>query len=365
MIDSGVDNVTDLQGLGTIDSLNSRTVYNQSFLPDEAKKDAGADGYGHGTHAAGIIAGNGAGRDSYVIAALQRAIALKNTYNIRIINLSLGRPVFESYTTDPLCQAVEAAWKAGIVVVVAAGNNGRDNTFGRSGYGTVNSPGNDPYVLTVGAMKEKNTAFRGDDEIASYSAKGPTTIDHIAKPDMVAPGNQIISLLGISKDWISRQYSQNLVPNAYYDPSGKRKPSDTYLWLSGTSMATPMVSGAAALMLQKEPGLKPDQVKARLMKSATNNFPFSSTATDPITNITYTSQYEIFTVGAGYLDIMAALNNKNLSLKTAMSPKVRRDASGKFRLVADASTLWGESALWGETTNRLIESSNILMNGEK
>ena len=90
-----------------------------------------------------------------MIAAINRAIALKYQYNIRVINLSLGHPVFESYKLDPLCQAVEQAWKAGIVVVVSAGNGGRDNTFGTAGYGTIESPGNDPYVITVGATIPK------------------------------------------------------------------------------------------------------------------------------------------------------------------------------------------------------------------
>ena len=89
----------------------------------------------------------GAGKDSDVIAAIDEAIRLKNSYNIRVINLSLGRPVFESYKIDPLCQAVEAAWKAGIVVVVAAGNEGRNNSAGTSGYGTIAAPGNDPYAI--------------------------------------------------------------------------------------------------------------------------------------------------------------------------------------------------------------------------
>ena len=96
------------------------------------------------------------------------------TRNIRVINLSLGRPVYESYTLDPLCQAVEQAWKAGIVVVVAAGNEGRNNAANTSGYGTITAPGNDPYVITVGAMNTKGTPSRADDVIASYSSKGPT-----------------------------------------------------------------------------------------------------------------------------------------------------------------------------------------------
>src|SRR5215831_15826065 len=98
------------------------------------------------------------------------------------MNLSLGRPVFESYTLDPLCQAVEQAWKAGIVVVVAADNEGRNNSAGTNGYATITAPGNDPYVITVGAMKTMGTPTRVDDLIASYSSKGPTVVDAIAKP---------------------------------------------------------------------------------------------------------------------------------------------------------------------------------------
>ncbi len=99
----------------------------------------------------------------------------KNVYNIRVINLSLGRPVFESYTLDPLCQAVEAAWKAGIVVVAAAGNYGRDDSLHTKGYGTIASPGND-YVITVGAMKTNGTPYTSDDTIASYSSRSDAWI---------------------------------------------------------------------------------------------------------------------------------------------------------------------------------------------
>ena len=100
---------------------------------------------------------NGAGTDSNVIAAIDRAISLQKTYNIRIINLSLGRPVYGTFTQDPMCLAVEQAWHAGIVVIVAAGNDGRDNTFGENGYGTINAPGNDPMAITVGAMRTAGT----------------------------------------------------------------------------------------------------------------------------------------------------------------------------------------------------------------
>src|SRR6185312_12347848 len=105
---------------------------------------------------------NGAGNDSSVVAAIQRAIQLKNTYNIRIINLSLGRRISESYSLDPICQAVEQAWKAGIVVVVAAGNFGQDNSMQTNGYATITAPGNDPYVITVGATNTHATDNTND-----------------------------------------------------------------------------------------------------------------------------------------------------------------------------------------------------------
>ena len=179
VIDSGVSNDKDFQVSG---KSTSRISYSQAFYGGSKTYDE----YGHGTHVAGIVAGsganstgsqyiytfkgiapnanlinlraldqNGSGTDGTVISAIQEAIQLKSMYNIRVINLSLslGRPVFESYKLDPLCQAVEAAWKTGIVVVVAAGNSGRDNSQGTNGYATITSPGNDPCVITVGAMK--------------------------------------------------------------------------------------------------------------------------------------------------------------------------------------------------------------------
>ena len=173
-----------------------------------------------------VLDANGGGTDEDVISAIEMAISLKSTYNIRVINLSLGRPVYESYTQDPLCQAVEAAWKAGIVVVVAAGNDGRDNTFGEQGYGTITAPGNDPYVITVGAMKAEATYTRTDDLIASYSSKGPTQIDHIVKPDVVAPGNQVVSLLAPGST-LANQAAGNSVPTSYYQdtPAGPDRKS--------------------------------------------------------------------------------------------------------------------------------------------
>jgi serine protease AprX len=376
VIDSGVNPIGDLGVPGT---RANRVVYNQNF---DISTLSTADLYGHGTHVAGIIAGNGANSDcgncdvtfrgiapnaniinlrvldqngsatdSSVIAAIQQAILLKAVYNVRVINLSLGRGIFESYAQDPLCQAVEQAWKAGIVVVAAAGNYGRDNSNNNNGYGTITSPGNDPYVITVGAMKTMGTASRADDLIATYSSKGPTMLDHVIKPDLVAPGNLIASDLASTSDTLYSLYPQNLIPIADYTISNTSSMSSSYYRLSGTSMAAPMVSGAAALLLQQDPSLTPDQVKARLMKSAYKVFPQYSSYTDPSTGITYTDQYDIFTVGAGYLDVYAALNNTDLapaSAGSAKSPIATYDSrTGNVYVVTNNSVIWGNSVLWG------------------
>src|SRR3954463_7875041 len=362
LIDSGVANHPDLyQGLFPI----SRVVYQQSFVPGNS---SAADQYGHGTHIAGLIAGNGlsstgfiysktfkgvapgaklvnlrvldangASTDSIVIAAIDKAISLKSTYNIRVINLSMGRAVYESYKLDPLCQAVEKAWKNGIVVVVAAGNNGR--FLPPSGYGTVTSPGTDPYVLTVGSMKPMETPERTDALIASYSSKGPTLIDAVVKPDIVAPGNLLVSLE--TAGTLYNMYPGSRVPYSFYMVGGSSAPSSSYFTLSGTSMATGVVSGVVADLLQKSPRLTPDQVKARLMKTAWKSLPAFSSVTDPDTGITYTDQDDVFTVGAGYVDVDAALASQDVASLSALSPTAVYDPkSGNVSMSTDPSAVW-------------------------
>src|SRR5207245_3644927 len=279
---------------------------------------------------------------SSVIAAINTAISLKSTYNIRVINLSLGRQVYDSYTLTPRCQAVEAAWNAGIVVVAAAGNQGRNDSAGTDGYGTIAAPGNDPYAITVGAMKTANTPTRVDDTIASYSSKGPTAFDQVVKPDIVAPGNQVVSLLSPNSQLPKTYTAVDVYLPEYVAKTTKSTVSANYMRLSGTSMATPVVSGAAALLLQQNPSLTPDQVKARLMKTASKNFPVVSTVTDPTTGITYTDYYDIFTIGAGYLDIAAALSNNDLTDGSAVSPTAAFDPTTQsVSLVAGTSVVWG------------------------
>jgi serine protease AprX len=356
IIDSGVGyNHPDLAG---------RVVYNQDFTG----QNQAADQYGHGTHVAAAVAGSGAkstgtgytktfkgiapgvkiinlkalnsagaGTDSTVIAAINKAVALKSTYNIRVINLSLGRPVTGSYKTDPLCLAVEAAWKAGIVVVVAAGNYGRDNNNGISGYGTITAPGNDPYVITVGAMKDMGTVSRSDDLIATYSSKGPSLYDHVAKPDLVAPGNKMRSASTPDKtgSGLWETYSTTQFPCSYYMTSCGLGIAQDYFELNGTSMAAPIVSGAAAILIGADSTLTPDQVKARLMKTAYKSFPASSSVA--VGGTTYTSYYDIFTIGAGYVDIQAALNSSEKASGNAQSPTLSYNSSSDTGTLVYAS----------------------------
>ncbi|MBY0507345.1 MAG: S8 family peptidase [Bryobacteraceae bacterium] len=372
VIDSGVNDQPDLRDGGI------RVVFSQTFVGGAA-----TDAYGHGTHVAGIIAGNGAmstgtgntstiagiaprvnivnlkvlndtgiGSDTSVIAGINRAIELRTRFNIRIINLSLGRPVFESFRRDPLCRAVEAAWRAGIVVVVAAGNNGRDNTFGTNGYGTIGVPGNSPFVITVGAMKTQGTISRGDDEIATYSSKGPSLIDRIVKPDLVAPGNQIVSVMAANNFLATNFPSTRVMRSSYQGNLKADSLSADYFTLSGTSMATPMVSAAAAMLLQRDSTLTPDQVKSRLMRTASKTFRTNTSFMDMATCQTFTAQYDLFTVGAGYLDVNAAMANNHKSTRMAISPYVVYDAATrrvilKYDTIAGTNVVWGENVVWG------------------
>ena len=383
VIDSGIYAHPDLNSA----SGGSRIVYRQSFINGGVQN----DDYGHGTHVAGILAGNGnsssmpgtlhllkgiapnanlldlrvldlngASTDSMVISAIQKAVQLKNQYNVRVINLSVGRPIYEGCTQDPLCQAVEAAWKNGIVVVTAAGN------LGRNGYATITSPGNSPHAITVGCMKTMETYPRSDDQIASYSSKGPTYVDLTVKPDVVAPGNLVVSLLAPGST-LAAEFPANVVPPSYYTTSSSG-PAE-YFRLSGTSMATPVVSGAAALMLQENPNLSPDTIKARLMKTATKSFPVYSVATDPTTGQSYIDFYDMFTVGAGYIDIEGALNSRDIANGSAASPSVVYNPwtqqaylvttnSEIWSQAANRNVVWGSGNVWG--TNVVWGSSEFV-----
>jgi serine protease AprX len=247
---------------------------------------------GHGTHVAGIIAMNGdsAGGfysgiapgvnllslkvsdevgmayESDVVEAIQWVYDNKDTYNIRVVNLSINSTVHQSYHTSPLDAAVEILWFDGVVVVASVGNIDESNGW----ESLVNAPADDPFVITVGAADEKGSTRRRDDVLASFSINDET-YDGYLKPDIVAPGKNIVSVLAASSDW------DVIAP--------ERVVAGNYFCLSGTSMAAPMVTSAVALLLQDEPNLTPDQVKYRLI----------NTAPDTLGNIPYLDVYEAVT----------------------------------------------------------------------
>jgi serine protease AprX len=301
------------------------------------------DDYGHGTHVAGIVAGNGfdssgarsgiapgaslivlkaldengGGRISHVIAAFDYVLAHKNEFNIRVVNLSLSSGVFESFTTDPLAVAARKLVEAGIVVVAAAGNAG-GAADGRAQYGAVTSPGNAPWVLTVGASSHMGTVDRVDDTMALFSSRGPTALDVIAKPDLVAPGVGIESL----SDPLSAFYTSKA---PYLLDGAVERTYRPYLSLSGTSMATPVVSGSVALMLQANPSLTPNAVKAILQ---------------------FTSQvhprYNRLTQGVGFLNTRGAVELASFLGGTGETPP--------------SSERWSRELIWG---NHLVRGGDL------
>jgi serine protease AprX len=223
------------------------------------------DDYGHGTHVAGLIGSSGlsssnkyggvapavkllslkvldrrgSGKTSDVIAALEFAVANKARFGITVINLSLGHPIYESALTDPLVWAVEAAVRSGIVVVVAAGNYGTNPATGLTGYAGIASPGNAPSAITVGAATTNNTVVRTDDRLAGYSSRGPSWYDGIAKPDVLAPGQGLVSN-DAPGSTLDTEYPSLVVKSGY----------SRYLRLSGSSMATAVMSGLVAVVLE-------------------------------------------------------------------------------------------------------------------
>jgi serine protease AprX len=171
----------------------------------------------------------------------------------------LNSSVAGSYHTDPINAAVEILWFNGIVVVVSAGNNGAN-----SDNDILYPPANDPFVITVGAMNDMGTSVVTDDVTTSYSACGVTESGY-SKPELLAPGTNLISLLASNSAELVKGH-----PNHRVDGFAGGK--DYYFRMSGTSMSAPVVSGAVALLLQDEPNLNPDQVKYRLMATANNSW---------------------------------------------------------------------------------------------
>jgi serine protease AprX len=366
VIDSGITGWHD--DLSIANGQGQRVAAFVDFVNGQTQK---YDDWGHGTHVAGIIAGNGydstgarqaiapgasiialkaldfegKGYISNIIAALDWAIANRTQHNIRVINMSLGAGVFESYHTDPLTQAAKRAVDAGIVVVAAAGNMGKAQN-GQPQYGAIGAPGNAPWVITVGASSTNGTTDRRDDNIALYSSRGPTMIDFAAKPDLLAPGSGTVSL--------SNPNSAMYTTKSQYLVAGRRTGLGflPYLTLSGTSMAAPVVAGSVALMLQANPSLTPNMVKAILQFTA-----------EVKSNQNYLTQ------GAGYLNTLGAVRLSRFfatGQKGDSYPNMRawsrhifwgnRRVSGG--VLTPGGTAWGLNIVWGESNT--ADGENIV-----
>lgn len=347
VIDTGVYPHPDLVGQkyrikGWVDFVNNRS------LPYD-------DG-GHGSHVSGDAAGDGTcsegkfrafapeaniigikvlgldgGKTSDVVRGINWAIENKDKYNIKVINMSLGHKA-EHYADDPTDIAVEAAVKAGITVVVAAGNAGPEA-------GTISAPGDSPFAITVGAADDKKTPERTDDTVTPFSSRGPTP-DGLVKPDILAPGEKIISLLAPGSKaegdgklmadrlstikWMSTfpddqlmkipddilkgtfRFKDEHIKDFRKSPEEARKlinkriiafsrmplvMGTTYIGMPGTSMASPIVAGVVAAMYEANPDLTPHEVKDILMSTA-----------EKLPNLDENQQ------GAGYIDAKAALH---------------------------------------------------------
>ena len=268
----------------------SDKLYKRPFLLKSPR-----DPNGHGTHLAGII-GNafyenwdeeyrgvapdvnlvavrvlgeeGGGSYADVLTGINWVIQNKELYNIRVLNISMYALPVAPYWADPYNQIVMAAWEAGIVVVASVGNTGPSPM-------SIGVPGNTPYIITVGAFTDHRTPDDfGDDYIPEFSATGPT-LDAFVKPDLIAPGAHIVSLMR-HNTYLREHYPERSVNGRYFE-------------MSGTSMSTAVVSGIAALMLSDDPNLTPDQVKYRLMQTARPQFAETSGA----------AAYSIWQQGAG------------------------------------------------------------------
>jgi serine protease AprX len=344
IVDSGVST--------KMKSLAGRIVYSKDFTGEGTTNDF----YGHGTFVASMIAAQkgsyggvapganivnfrvlnsqGNGSMSSLLAALNAVMSNRNTYNIRVVNVSLGAAAVDSYKNDPVCRAVRRLVDAGIVVVAAAGNEGKDALHPKV-YGRIHSPGNEPSAITVGASNTFGTDVRSDDGVTSYSSRGPTRsywkdekgvkhYDDLIKPDLVAPGNKIIGAAAPNN--LLLQLNPELLVSSGNTNNGKGT-----MRLSGTSVSTPIVAGAAAVLLEANPSLTPNLIKMILMYTA-----------QPL------AKFNTLEQGAGQLNIegavrLAKLVRKDLSASTKLGDPLLTSAPP-----SPQSTISGQTVTWSQ-----------------
>jgi serine protease AprX len=350
-------------GIALLDSgiaSNHKALYGKvatriDFVGDGSTK---LDPFGHGTHIAGLITGSasaasgitklytggiapgahlvdvrvlgsdGIGLTSDVIDGIDWVIANGKNWNIRVINLSLGHAVMESAFTDPLCAAVKRASDAKIVVVTSAGNRGKTDS-GQPILGGITSPGNCPYAITAGALNTFSTVERSDDRVTTYSSRGPTRYDLAVKPDVAAPGNKLVSLESTGS------YLPKTYPAIHVAGSG----TNAYMRLSGSSMATGVVAGGAALLIQGNPKFTPLQIKLLMQ-----------------TGSTYMVEDGLVAAGAGSVNFWSSRRAEVNGLD---------DLLGALPLIGGLFTQPGGATFWdaGRMSQRLYDGSGLNLLG--
>ena len=364
VIDSGLEESDDLHG-GRADTFYDFTRGGRKAKPSDA--------YGHGTHVATLIAGegrgserkqvrllsgkklldarrpyagvapeariislkvldrHGAGYTSAVLEAIEFAIANRDRLKIDVINLSLGHPIYEAPATDPLVQAVEAATRAGLVVVASAGNYGLNEETGQVGYAGVTSPGNAPSAITVGALDMNGTSRRDDDAVANYSSRGPTWFSGHVKPDIVAPGHELVAV-GAYNGTLYREHPERRVRGQQLE----RMPR--YLRLSGTSMAAGVTSGVVALMIEANRDV--------------SNTPLTSNTIKAILQFTALplSSADALTQGTGALNAAGAVKlARTIDPSTPVGLWWLTGPLSPSTSIAGSEHIWSQTVLWGNT----------------
>jgi serine protease AprX len=341
VLDTGIDNLPDFSGrlVGGVDLSGEGNPFQDSF--------------GHGTFVAGLIAGNGASSNGQysgeapganlvsikvagangstklgtLISGLQWAVKNQSTYGIRVLNMSLGFQPTQSTENNPLDMAVERTWNAGIAVVASAGNAGPYN-------GTILSPGDDPLVITVGALDDLAQSNVAQDEMTDFSSVGPTSPDGWVKPDVVTSGRSVVSLAAPG----STIYNGN--PSA-------RIGSGNFVG-SGTSFSTAITSGAAALVLARNPQLVPNQVKGDLL---------ATTSPGPVGNP--------FVDGHGALNAYAAATSSTVSFNQSTAGLAPTKNGSTVSLAPTRPVDTWNPSLWSGVTWSGSEWNGAAWNGSE